>query len=148
MSPAEVIRRFQTLSQHIDEDVVLSLEETKADFIRLNEDQWKEGIRRDGLPITPEPYSAAYGKLRRKKGLQTDFIDLYSTGAFYKNVFVASIDNDLIKFRSDVPYEKFLTKRYDKIWGLDPENVRVYTRGAFWSVLKAKIETQTGFRYV
>lgn len=146
MTAAEAIKVFEKLD--VEQIAVESIEETKDEFIRLNEEQWKEGLTNRGLPITPEPYSKPYAKIRQKEGLQTDFIDLKRKGNLYKNVAVDSIDKSKIKLRSDVPYEKWVTKRYDNIWGLDPENIRIYQQQSLLPAMKEKVENQTGFRYV
>lgn len=145
MTAATAIQRLKGLD--IELVIVEAIEETKADYADLNKAQFQAGQLNDGTDITP-PYSASYARVRRREGLQTDHVDLYRTGRLYEQVAV-SLDNDVIRSGSEVSYEKYLTGRYSvKLWGLDVENTRQYTKGPFWSVLKEKVETQTGFRYV
>lgn len=145
MTASEAIGRLQSLN--IDQIAVESIAETKDALVKLNEDQWSVGIRNDGLPITPEPYSKAYAKLRKKEGLQTDFIDLKRKGNLYKGVGVDLIDARKVKLSSSVPYEKWVSKRYDKIWGLDPENLRVYQVQTLMPVVREKVSAQTGLGF-
>lgn len=91
-------------------------EENSVEFIKLQQEQMKEGKLNTGSPITPN-YTASYAK---KKGFSTP--NLYNTGEFYKSMNVL-VNRNTFAITSAVPYEQYLEKRYTTdIWGLDEEN--------------------------
>lgn len=143
MTAAEAVKRLQSLE--IENIALASFQETAADFISLNKKQWSEGVRKDGTPIVPAPYTPAYAKVRKKEGLQTDFIDLKRKGIFYNN-YQLQVTPQSLNMSSNVDYEKYLTKNYALIWGLDEESKKQYLFGPFWGVMKPKIET-AGFSF-
>lgn len=104
-----------------------AVRDTAADYAKLNEDQWKEGVNSDASPLDPLQYSPGYKKVREREGLQTAHVDFKRTGAFYKGFSVALNNFKEVVLTSDVEYEKYLTKRYGaRIWGLTPENIAKY----------------------
>lgn len=103
-----------------------AIEQTKEQYIALNESQWAEGKLDNSADIIPTPYSQPYAKKRRTKGLQTAFIDLKYSGALYNGYEIEIVDGKMI-LKSSVAYEKYVTGRYGvMIWGLTPENMAKY----------------------
>lgn len=70
-------------------------------------------------------YSPGYAKRRKKKGLQTNYVDLNFTGEFYESLQVTEEPNfgsfDII---SDVDYAPHLFKKYEDITGLSEANAK------------------------
>jgi len=104
--------------------VSLSLVQSSEDYVRLQQEQMKSGLREDGKPIYnvktgSYTYSPSYAK---KKG-KSKPIDLYDTGAFQGDIFL-HVD-DATKFVVDSADSKSgkLQENYGtKIFGLDEDN--------------------------
>ena len=144
MTAAEAIRRLQKVN--IEEVVLSGIEETADDFIKLNEEQWQEGKTNTGETIVPYPYSAGYARTRKREGLQTDHIDLYRKGNLYKGYSI-NVEDNAVKMQSDVSYEKYVSKRYQNIWGLNPESLKIYVPGPLQEAVREKFTEETGCQY-
>lgn len=126
MTITTAIERLGRIGNSVDVVIDKALKATEQDYIALNESQMAKGKLNDGSDIIPTPYSPGYAKRRQKAGLQTGFIDLRFTGAFYKGF---TVQRDLMKLNlgSNVAYEKYISGRYtEKIYGLTPENMVKY----------------------
>lgn len=66
-------------------------------------------------------YSPAYGKLRRKKGLQTSFVDLKFTGKYQRSKKLVKYSYG-VDIRSDADYEAHLRANFPDHVGLNVEN--------------------------
>jgi len=51
--------------------------------------------------IMQRGYSKNYGKRRKKKGLQTKYVDLHFTGKFHKSLDFSELDAVCLKSRDD-----------------------------------------------
>jgi len=65
-------------------------------------------------------YSPGYAKTRKRKGLQTNYVDLNFTGEFYQSLDMVP-EGDFGKFDiiSDVEYAPYIFNRYANIMGLN-----------------------------
>jgi hypothetical protein len=90
-----------------------------SEIVKKNNAELIKGLNTQGK-IIQRGYSPAYGKRRRKAGLQTSFVDLYFTGKFQESSkgvkAVEGLDID-----SGVDYEKYLRKNYEDIRGLNKQ---------------------------
>jgi len=70
-------------------------------------------------------YSEGYAKKRKKKGLQTNFVDLNFSGEFYESLQVTE-EPDFGSFDiiSDVDYARHIFKKYEDITGLSKTNAK------------------------
>jgi len=68
-------------------------------------------------------YSPGYAKRRKKKGLQTNYVDLNFSGEFYESLQVTEEPNygsfDIV---SDVDYARFLFDKHEDIVGLNKKD--------------------------
>ncbi|MBS1915662.1 MAG: hypothetical protein JST87_05255 [Bacteroidetes bacterium] len=139
MTAAEAIRRLDSFD--IETTVIASMQEAAADFKELNEDQWRQGLRKDGSSIEPYPYSKPYAKKRQKAGLQTDHIDVNFTGNLYRG-YKVEFTPQSVNMTNGVDYEKYVSKRYELLYGLSEENRRKFLFENVWPNLKPKIIAQ------
>jgi len=120
--------------------LVHAVEATVQKYEDLNRDQLVVGKTKTGIQLSP-PYSAAYVKVRNKKGLQTDHVDLKNTGQFYAG-FTAEVSGNRINLSSSVDYEKYLSSRYtENIYGLTNENMIKY-RAIVAPIILAEVKVQ------
>ena len=116
---------FAKRVQNIDRFIIQTTEEEiiKLEPVirRLMQARLKIGKTVKGDTIQ-KGYSEPYGSKRRKKGLQTSFVDLKFSGKFYKGIFIedtkAKRSKIEIDLSSNVEYADYL-RRYDGVYGLD-----------------------------
>lgn len=87
--------------------------------------QLLEGVNIQGK-IMQKGYSPGYGKLRKKKGLQTSYVDLKFTGEYQKTKKMV-IDAQLrgIDIISNADYEMYLRKNFPDHVGLTEPNAKI-----------------------
>ena len=70
--------------------------------------------------IIQKGYSPGYTKTRKRRGLQTNYVDLNFTGEFYQSLDMVP-EGDFGKFDiiSDVEYAPYIFNRYANIMGLN-----------------------------
>lgn len=123
---SQTIARLEKVSGSLDAIFIRAINETEAEFIKLNEEQWAEGTFNKKLPGTTTQYSKPYAKKREAAGLQTAFVDFRFKGDLYKGYHI-DISTRQLKLSSDVDYEKYVTKMFGKnMWGLTQENMVRY----------------------
>lgn len=97
---------------------VLSGQEREIlDMIRS---QHHEGMGRDDK-IMQRGYSKSYGKRRKKKGLQTKFVDLHFTGKFHKSLDLVPTKEGM-DVQSTEPYGYYVKANFPTSAGLTKEN--------------------------
>lgn len=147
---------MQTLSNIITQlrsidvlnSVVASFKETEQDWVYYNLLQLSEGERSDKVKTFRKdakyyPYSPMTVQLKLNfgtgLGAVTDRVTLYETGAFY-GAFFAEIQEDKILTSSTDPKAYLLEFYYGKeIFGVQPDNKKIYVFGPFWGVLRPKL---------
>jgi hypothetical protein len=140
-TPVDIIERFESLD--IETLVTIAIEDTAAQFGKLNTDQMYAGRLSTGQEITP-PYAASTVAIKRRKGQPTDRVTLRDTHRFHDAYRLQVIGPDLVE-DSDVSYATYLEQKYsDKIWGLDDENHEIYVNEDMGPVLKQLISNETG----
>lgn len=87
--------------------------------VKLNNAELLKGYNTDGKTIQ-KGYSKPYARKRKKKGLQTSFVDLYFTGKFQKSTKPVKVIEGL-DMDSDADYEKYLRGNFEKIRGLNEQ---------------------------
>ena len=95
-------------------------------IVEANRKLLEQGLRPDLTPIEKIPegnqksnfyerltqYNREKGKSGYKEGTQSEFVDLYKTGFFYKSLTVRSGSNELLEFSTDPKSEEL-----EKVWG-------------------------------
>lgn len=100
----------------------LAVEENSVYLAKLNAAQMRRGLNAEGQPIRPK-YSEPYFKRKKRMGYSLDGTpDLYLTGEFQRQMDTTTNRGEyhLTSFDEKV---KFLPERYDKIFGLTPDNI-------------------------
>src|ERR1700733_14608072 len=140
------MRTINNLLQAIDSLDLLpvmekSIIDTKADYIRIQKEQLKQGARSDGafifnLKTGSDEYSPAYARYKGK----SQPIDLFNTGAFYGGIDIEPAGNGENVCSNDEKSD-MLQKTYGKkIFGLATESkteYKEYLQPAFVESVKA-----------
>ena len=142
----EIIARLEAVN--IELLAELAIEDTAKEFGKLNTEQMEEGKDSKDQKISPGYRSSSYARMKNqmnpKPGMGVP--DLKLTGAFYKGYRLQVINGEVIE-DSDVPYAPKLEKQYGKqIWGLDPENKRLYIEKFLSPGMKKRLTEETGLR--
>jgi len=97
-------------------DIVLGYSKKITD---LSNSQLLKGLNVEGKVIQ-KGYSRTWGKARKLRGLQTQFVDLKYSGNFQNGSKVVAVGEGF-DIQSDVDYEADLRDRYGNIRGLTEE---------------------------
>jgi hypothetical protein len=114
----QFVRRFGGLKKHIVKSTQRMLKE--AGIVQMIVDQQHEGVGSDGSKMQ-SGYSTGYSKRRKKKGLQTSFVDLHFTGKMHKGMKVIPV-KDGVDIRSKEPYEYYVRANFPKGFSLTQEH--------------------------
>jgi hypothetical protein len=114
----QFVRRFGGLKKHIISSTKKMLKE--AGIVQMIVDQQHEGIGSDGSKMQ-SGYSTGYAKRRKKKSLQTSFVDLHFTGKMHKGMKVIPV-KDGVDIRSKEPYEYYVRANFPKGFSLTQEH--------------------------
>lgn len=79
------------------------------DYI-ANKQMDQKGEDGEGKKIRPK-YTLGYARLRIKKGLQADHVDLHFSGKFHANLEIEVRDNEFV-IKSNVAYDKYIEGKY------------------------------------
>jgi len=114
------IKRFGTLEAYLKGKAPELLMKHEAEIVKMNNEQLLKG--KNKLSETMQKgYSPAYGKKRKKAGLQTSFVDLKFSGAYQDSRKGVKV-KDGINIQSSVDYEKYLRGNFPDHVGLDKKN--------------------------
>lgn len=137
---AEMMRRWDSVD--IEEIVVESIEDTKADLVEENLSQMYDGLKADQTQITPL-YAPRTVKAKQKKGQPYDRVTGKDTGQMYKRAG-AIVDNDVVRIGSDVPYANDFEKKYGSdVWGIGGQYKSNYLE-TLQPVMVEKVKNKTG----
>jgi len=121
----DMLEEIQAIN--IDSEIEQSLYDTRENYVSLQQEQIKSGVRSDDknifrLSTGSDQYSPGYA---RKKG-KTKPIDLFDKGDFSMEIFMDVRDEELFIDSAD-PKSGMLQKDYgDKIFGLNDERGQVF----------------------
>jgi hypothetical protein len=117
------VDEFLTSIQKIDipYQIELSLIDSASDYVQIQQEQIRNGLRRDDKPIFnlitgSDQYSPGYAK---KKGKSSP-IDLYDTGSFSEGIFL-HVDNitEAVVDSADDKTESLIERYGNEIFGLN-----------------------------
>ena len=114
------IKRIQNIDKFLKKVAPDVLMKSEREIIALNNVQLLEGKNADDK-IMQQGYSKAYGNKRRKKGLQTSFVDLKFSG-FYQESKKGEKAEGGINIVSGASYEKYLRGNFHNHVGLTKRN--------------------------
>lgn len=119
----EFIKRMNGLRAYAMKRGQEILKENEAMLVDMQTGQHHEGVNRNSEQMQGG-YSTGYSKRRKKKGLQTAYVDLHFTGKYHKSLKVIPAKGG-VDLRSDVDYEQYLRKNFPKEEGLTEPNAEV-----------------------
>jgi len=114
------VKRFSELDNFLREKSGDLLMKHERRIVELNNAQLMAGKNIDSN-IMQSGYSPNYARRRRKKGLQTSFVDLKFTGK-YQDSRKGQKVKDGLNVVSGVDYEKYLRGNFPRHVGLDDKN--------------------------
>ncbi len=119
-------KRFSGLKKFLlkrGQEILIS---RQAEVVKMVREQHHAGVNKLGKQMQ-SGYSAGYGKRRKKKGLQTKFVDLHFSGKYHKGLklepaFHSSHIKKGIDVTGDTDYEKYLRGNFPNMAGLTKEH--------------------------
>lgn len=119
----EFIRRFGGVKKFAEKRAQEILKQNEKQVVDMQTGQHHAGVNIKGEQMQGG-YSKGYGKRRKKKGLQTGFVDLHFTGKFHKSLKVVPAKGG-VDVRSNVDYEKYLRGNFPGEAGLTTPNAEI-----------------------
>lgn len=101
-------------AKQIDLVAIAQEEIQKFETPLVNERQlemFNKGIDSDGNRLTPK-YAESTKKKKKKKGLPTNRVTLFDSGAMYDSMFLKQTDKDSVTIDQKQEYAKFLKPKY------------------------------------
>lgn len=117
------VKRFDGLKKFILKRVQQIMREHESEIVRMLVDQQHEGIGSDGI-IMQTGYSKGYAKKRKKKGLQTKYVDLHFTGKMHKGMKIVPVPGG-VDIRSKEPYEYYVRANFPKGFQFTDRNANI-----------------------
>ena len=117
---SEFARRFGHLPNFIRKEGQRILKTNEKLIVGMQTEQHHKGLNKQAEQMQGG-YSTGYGKRRKKKGLQTSFVDLHFSGKFHKGLKVKPAKG-VIDVRSYVDYEKYLRGNFPGEAGVTSQN--------------------------
>jgi hypothetical protein len=116
-------KRFTGLKRFVHKRGTELLIKHNEAIVKMQKDQHLAGVNKQDK-IMQQGYSSGYAKRRKKKGLQTSYVDLHFTGKYHKGLKVRP-DKEGVNVESNVEYEKYLRERFEGMAGLTKKNADV-----------------------
>lgn len=144
-NPLDVIERFEQLKSEYETLVAISVEDTAAEFAKLNQEQMYEGVKSNNEPIEPA-YSQSTIQRKKQKGQPYDRVTLKDTGDFYRGYHLQVINGELVE-DSNVTYAPKIEKKYGAgIWGLSDDSNETYVNFYLEPDLQKRVSDLTGLQ--
>jgi len=119
----EFVSRFLKLGPFIKKRSKELLVQNGEQIKEMVKEQHHAGVNRDNKKMQ-SGYSPGYAKRRKKKGLQTSFVDLHFTGKYHKTLDIVPV-KDGVDVQSTEPYAYYLRGSFPKMAGLTPKNAEL-----------------------
>lgn len=116
----EFVKRFSKVKKFIEKETKIILKEYESEIVKMIVDQQHEGVGSDGQKMQTG-YSTGYAKRRKKKGLQTRYVDLHFSGKMHKGMKILPV-KDGVDVRSKEPYEYYVRANFPKGFSTTKEN--------------------------
>lgn len=117
------IEELNTKIQAIDIDKMLEgiIEKNEKAIILYNTEQLKAGFKNDGSSIGQ--YRPMSIRLRKKAGLQVNYVDTYFTGAWHRGFVINNKGNDYDITSTDFKTAKLVSQYGKELFGIAPEDM-------------------------
>lgn len=143
MTIREARNRIQAAVDRIPDIKRQVAEELTPEIAEANREQLMKGLDADDEPLAPT-YSPYTQRIKASKGLPTDKVTLFDTGAFHEGIF-SEVQGDEIIIDSKDPKSEGLKDRYgDRIFGIGKDAAKNLQKLSAHRILKAVREI-TGF---
>jgi len=116
------VKRFEKIEPFIRKEGTKILMTQGKDIVEMVKEQHHDGKNADAK-VMQSGYSSGYGKQRKKKGLQTKFVDLHFSGKYHDKLKTV-VAKDGVDVESNVDYEKYIRGNFPNSVGLTPENAQ------------------------
>lgn len=116
----EFVKRFGGLKKFIEKETKRIVKDRGKEIVQMIIDQQHAGIGSDGQQMQ-SGYSSGYGKRRKRKGLQTAFVDLHFSGKMHKGMKILPVKGG-VDIRSKEPYEFYVRANFPKGFSTTVEN--------------------------
>jgi len=117
------VRRFTKLPKYIEKQGLKVIMSEAKRIVQMQREQHHAGVNREGNKMQ-SGYSSQYGKRRKKKGLQTSFVDLHYSGKYHKSLNLVPVKGG-VDVQSDEPYAYYLRGMFPKMAGLTKSNADI-----------------------
>jgi len=124
---SEARKRVEELRDNVKRVVKETFNEHKALIIQYNanEQMYNKGQDSKGSIIRPA-YKPMTVRIKKQKGQPTNRVTLRDTGRFHKTLIVTPKE-DYVEITSDVPYAKYLFKKYGSdVLGIQEELLKEF----------------------
>lgn len=116
----EFIRRTKKIKPFLDKESAKFFKRRGDTITKMVTDQHHDGLG-DNSKQMQSGYSTGYGKRRRKKGLQSKFVDLHFSGKYHKQMKTKPVKGG-VDLESNVDYEQYIRKNFPTASGLTKKN--------------------------
>lgn len=114
------VKRVDGLADVIAKEANKVLLSQGNEIAEMMKDQHLKGLNRDSEQMQ-RGYSKGYGARRRKKGLQTGYVDLHFTGNYHSKLKTVPAKEG-VDVVSGVEYEKYIRGNFPGMAGLTKQN--------------------------
>ena len=114
------VKRFSRIKPVIEAETKNILVASSEQIIKMIQDQHHAGVNRDNKKMQ-SGYSKGYAKRRKKKGLQTGFVDLHFTGKYHDTLKIEPV-KDGVDIQSTEPYAFYLRGMFPGMAGVTPKH--------------------------
>jgi len=135
-SVEELIEQLKQLPETVERAVDKAIIDDSFEIEEINRQQLLSGFDAEGNPLGE--YKESTKRIRRSRGLQTDFIDLRFTGKFQKSLTTEKSGDDYYLTATDPKWEDKLTQRWPDAVGIQEANEDKVTK-----VIVENIEFET-----
>ena len=116
------VKRFEKLEPFVRKEGNKILLTQGKEIVEMVKEQQHDGKNADAK-VMQSGYSTGYGKQRKKKGLQTRFVDLHFTGKYHDKLKTVAAKEG-VDVESNVDYEQYIRGNFPNSVGLTPENAQ------------------------
>jgi len=117
----EFARRWNNLKSFVVSDIDRIADDNSALIEEMQRKRLSKGKNIEGKTIQ-RGYSPGYAKRRKKKGLQTNYVDLNFTGEFYESLELTETNPGEYTTISYAEHAKYILDKYIGVLGLDKED--------------------------
>jgi hypothetical protein len=132
----DLIQQLKDLPETVQRGVDKAVIDDQYEIAEINREQLLSGIDAEGNPLGE--YRESTKAARRRRGLQTDYIDLKFTGKFQRSFEIDKKGDDYSLTAKDPKWEDKLMQRWPDAIGIQKENEDRVTE-----IIKENIEFET-----